>query len=276
MPEAQFLPAAEDITDVFHVNTDSDGKNETSQKARLQDIIDDLNNTDSDATLSIYRQSPLGGKSAMTFLATFPPDKYTMDELQLWLRDNHGSGDYRVQIRSGGRIRANKLLSIEAPQTETTERKPTSEAGEVLNVVMAAMEKQNQMIMTTIQNQSQPSEEDMLRKMVIYKELFGGNGSGNGLAQINETLTMLQTLGIEIGQPKEEDGFANIVDKMTPLATALMNSPEAQQQPNQQQATGGYQPNPKQREQAMFKQAMLKAGINSLLKAAAKNANTAF
>lgn len=235
VPKAQFLAADDDITDVFHVNTENPDDINTSQKSRLQDILDDLNNTDDDVNLSVYRQSPLGGKSSMVFLATFPPDKYTMDELQLWLRDNHGSGDYRVQIRSGGKLRANKLISVEAPQAESNTRRPTSEAGEVLSVVMQAMEKQNAMLASMMNQAPQQTEEDIMRKMVLYKELFSStnNAPGNALTQLTETMGVLNSLGIEVGGQKEpEDSFVNLLEKMTPVFEAAVTSPAATPKPN--------------------------------------------
>lgn len=268
MPKAQLITANDDITDVFDTVIDDDTGKKTSQQARLEDIIEDLNNTDNDATMSVYRQSPLGGKAAMTFLASFAPDKYTMDELQLWLRDNFGSGDYRVQIRSGGRIRANKLISVEAPKVETDIRHPTSEAGEVLNVVMQAIEKQNQMLAAALQT-NQTSEDDLLRRMVTYKQLFSSDSGGNTIGQIRDTLALVEDLRGEV-EPKD-DGFGAVIDKLAPIAEAVAKNPQPQPQPQPQQPKQN--PSPRQGHKSMN---ILHAGLATLLRAAKKGADTGF
>lgn len=272
---AEYLPAVEDdVVDVFEINAQPGEEiPKTEQQRKLEDIISDLNDSsEGDAEIRVYRQSRLGGKSAMTMLEVFPADKYNSTELWQFLRDKYGAGDYRIHVRADGHLKANKLMTIETPvEAAPTEVGVGGEVATALNAVLSTIQEQNRNMMEFIQGQqNNTSEDDILRKMVVYKELFSNGSSGNGLSQINETLTVLQGLGIEIGpNNKEEDGFGSAIEKLAPLATALVQNPQAQQTPPPQ-------PNPKQREDAMLKNLMLKAGLNSLLKAAAKNADAGF
>lgn len=259
---AQFMPA-DDEMDVFEVINQSETGEKTVQQKRLEDVLGELNDDTDDSEIKVYKQSDLGGKSSMSYIASFPVDKYSVSELQEFLRQNYGGGDYRIHVRQGGKVRANKLLSIESPKVAPVPGvSPIGEASNILATVLERMEKQNQMILQLVQGNQQPQQSrmDMLNEMLLFKQLFdNGNSGGNAFQQMRDMMGFLSEMGVTINgqaQEKDEPGFADLLDKFSPVIAAAMSQP-------QQTAR---KPDP------MFAQKMmLKSGLAQLMRAAAKN-----
>lgn len=257
---AEFLPADDET--VFEVMTTGENNVPTSQQKRLEDIINDLNDDSDDAEIRLYRQSPQGGKSALIFLDSFPADKFQGGDLHKYLRDNYGGGDYRIHIRASGKVRANKLITVEAPKVTEHKATPIGEAGSILQTVLERQEKMNQQMLALMQQMSQPqqSRTEMLNEMLLFKQLFDNGGNSNGLSQLRDSIAILGELGVNVGGPQEEkeSGFGDLLEKMTPLLGAAMSQPQQ----------------PQQRRDPMFAQKMmLKTGLQTLLKAASKDSD---
>lgn len=262
---AHFLPSNDD-EDVFEViNYDNQTLQQTSQQKALEDILADLNDETDSAEMRIYRQVS-GGKSAMVFLDSFPVDKYNISDMHKYLRDNYGGGDYRVHVRVNGKVRANKLISIEAPKsTENIRQSPIGEASNILATVLERQERMHQQMleMMSSQNGGAKSTREMLEEMMLFKQLFDNGNSGgqqNGIQQLRDSLAVLSELGVTInGQSEEKEvGFGDLLEKMTPLIGAAMS----QKNP------------PQQKSDPMFAQKMMiKAGLTTLIKAASKKAD---
>lgn len=275
--QAEFLPAPdndEEIVEFYSVDNDGQ-RGETTQKRKLEDIINDLNDETDDVELRVYRQSALGGKASMTFLDAFPPDKFTLSQLQVYLKDKYGGGDYRIHVRAGGHVRANRLISIEAPKDD--KRSNISEAGDILSSVLGEMRRQNERMLELMhsRNNDDDQEEKVLSKMMKYKALFGSetsHQSSGGLGQIKETLELFAMLGINLGGGAEkETGFMDILEKSLPVVLSGM-SQQSRQLPQPQQTQ--YKQNPIQPEDdIMLKEIMIKNGLNQLLVAAQKNSD---
>ena len=273
MAKADYIPldTAEDVD--YEVSS----AHPTTAEVGLNSLLDTLNETSSSATVSIHRQQG-SGKESLQFLESFAPDKYQPDELLMYIRSTYGGGDYRVHVRENGRLRANKHVSIGEPRIVSRETNAESPA---LTMMMQQIEKQNRMIaeLTTRNAAPQESENDFLNKMLVYKQLFdNGPQKSQGIQDILQTVSSLKELGINVGgiqtdAPQKEEGFGDIVEKMSPVLTALLQQP----QQAQQQTPQNYKPNPQPtgNKQNMMN-LKLKMGVATLVKAAAKGSPTDF
>lgn len=259
---AQFLPADDDIADVFEIMQETSEGKKTTAQIKFDDLVADLNDTSDDAELRLYRQTVLGGKASMPFLDSFPVDKFSFSQLQKYIKDTYGGGEYRIHIRANGKLVVNRLMEIEAPTVKELRQSPIGEAGGILATVLERQEKMHQQMLQMMQSQNAaPSRREMLEEMMLFKQLFDRGdttGAANGLAQIRDTLSVLGDLGIEIGGQKEpqEPGFGDLLEKMSPLLMAGISQPQQQQR----------KPDPMSAQKMM-----LKSGIMQLMRAASKN-----
>lgn len=259
---AQFIQAEAEDAEFFEVMTTGPNGQATAQQKAFEDLISELGENPDDAAIHIYRQNT-SGKTTMTLLEVFPVDQFDFVSLWSHVREKYGAGHYRIHVRKSGKLVANKLIEIEQPKvTDKPGVTPIGEASSILATVLERQEKMHQQMLALIQQSQQPqhSRQEMLQEMLMFKQLFdnGGNGGGNAIAQLRDTLTVLGELGINIGGASEEKetGFGDLLEKMTPLLGAAMTQPQQ----------------PQQKRDPMFAQKMmLKNGIGQLMRAAAKN-----
>lgn len=275
MANAQYLPSEEAETGDFEEYQVSNAPI-TSADLATDSLVSALNDVSGSATVSIHRQNG-SGKEALTFLDSFAPDKYSPDDLLLHIKNCYGTGDYRIHVRDNGKLKANKHVSIEAPQKVSRETHGNSDNGELLAIIQR---QQAQIVDALRGNQNQGnSKREFLEEMMMYKQLFSNDGQpqkSQGFNDILQTVNGLKELGINVGgiQTEKEEGFTDILDKMSPMLTALIQNGSNQQAQPQPQ----YKPNPIQPEQQKAKDMnlALKMGLAMLLKAARNNADTAF
>lgn len=259
--------SAEDIEDITFDTMTPEEK--TSQQRKLEQVIGGLNDKTDDAYIAVYKQ--LGtGKESMSLVNKWPIDQFdSVDDMLIYLRDNYGAGQYRVHVRVEGKLKANNLVSVAAPLEKTVDN-----ADGAIGQVLLAMEQQNQRFMqlvNSLQNRG-PSEDEqeekMLRKMMLYKQLFASDApQAGGFKEILGTIEGLKQLGINVGvggsSEEKEDSLVNILEKAAPIVTAALtqNAQNPQVQPK---------PNPQARhpDMNMIKKMQLKAGLGMLIKGA--------
>jgi len=269
--KAVLLPPDERMDEVEYYDVgDEPVEVKTDYEKKLDSLLESMN-SDEEAMMSVYRQRG-SGKESMSFLDSFPADKYTHPEILMFLKNTYGTGDYRVQVRINGRLRINKLLCVEAPikDDDNTGGNSLSGVSELLNTLMA---RQDQLF--SQMNNKVESESDIISKMMLYKELFSGASAPqvNPMSQLTETLGVLEAMGVSIGGGGgEDDGFGSLIDKLTPLITYGMNEqnqptqPQPQPQPQQKRRN-----NPQQSEASkmrMMQNIKIKMGLQYLLTAA--------
>lgn len=280
MAKGQFLPADIDDAEDITFETDTGAGPKTRADSMLEDLLEELNDTSDNVSLRILRQTGTG-KEQMQFVESMAPDKYTADELQEYLRDAYGAGDYRLQVRRNGKIFANRLVSIAAKRNVS--RETTGGDNTALLAVLERMDRQDkamQMMMQQMQNQQQQggnSKKEFLEEMMIYKQLFADNAPKHtgGFGEIMQTVEGLKGLGINVGLPSPEDkeeGFGDMIDKLSPVLMAAFSGNQ-----NAQPQQAPLQANPNERSpemmQKMKEQAQLqklKFGVGQLVNGANK------
>jgi hypothetical protein len=249
----------------------------TAQEQTLEDIISTLNDQTDNASLTVYRQLG-GGKDSMSLVQSWPVDHFkSSEDMLLWLRDNYGGGSYRAQVRVKGKIVANKLMHVEAAISKAVAVAGTGAQTGVEGILAAIMASQEKMLERIFNAKPAVNDEEMetkfLQKMLLYKNLFGGNQSAmaGGIGQLKEAVDVLQTLGVSIGGNNEdkEEGFGSILANAMPLLTAAITANSQQVQPIQQPAPQRQPVQQPTRDPAMnAAELQFKMGINLLLAAA--------
>lgn len=227
MAKAQLI--THEIADDVVFETDVGNNPKTKHEQKLEEILSGLNTATENAYIALYRQNG-SGKESLTFLHKFPADKFEgVEDILEFLAKKHGGGDYRIHVRIGGRLAANNLVSVEAPKNDDPEL-PRG-ADPAINALLAQMEKQNQMIACLYQQMAEQrkpddtSEEKFLQKMLMYKQLFGGdNRNAGGIGQIHEAIGFLKEIGVPVGgiQEEKEEGFSDILKNALPLLTTAI------------------------------------------------------
>ena len=219
-----------DTTEIIFHDEDPRDQHRTDQEEKSEALFDALK-SDPESFITVHRQ-PLGGNNAMEFVGRFDADKYDLGGVLAHIQKVYGGGEYRVKGYAKGKITANKLISIAHPIS------PKSEGGEnnMMQSMLTQMEKMQQQIVNLAQekNTGTNSRADFLQEMVMMKQFFNDNSSkSGGISEILTVVSGLKELGINVGvgQSEENEGFGGMLEKFVPLATAMMNQPQAPAKP---------------------------------------------
>lgn len=256
MARGQFLPNPDNEVEEVTFDVDTGNEPPTSAEASLSDLLETLNDVSDNIEFAIYKQ--LGtGKQSMQFVESLPHDKYSPNDLLMYIRDEYGDGDYRLQVRIKGRLKANKLISIAPKVKKTPLLEKGSENNTVLIAILERMEKQDEKMNALYRELSKPqsSRREFFEEMVLMKNLFSGNESKSSFSEVVSMLNGLKDIGVPVsfGQVEREEGFTDVLKSALPLIAGAMNQP---QQPKPQQNNG---------ENMNFQ---LKLGIQSLIRSA--------
>jgi hypothetical protein len=255
---AEFLPA-----DVVEVEFDDDDKKDDQTDAEKRtDAFADALADDDRAFVNVSRQL-LGGNSPMEFVARYPADKYDIGELLSHLQSTYGPGDYRVMLYAKGKLRQNKMYTIAAPKgmaafghTEGGQGK--GELSQSLEVIMRAIQQQQSAIMELANKRDDPLAN--IERLLQLKALFSDDTPKvNGMSQLKESMEVMKMMGVEFGGSAEkEEGFGDLIEKLTPAIEAAVKMPQT-----------GYKQNPDPRgDKNMFQKMLLQQWLKQLYKAA--------
>ena len=183
---AQYLPAPDE--EIVYSIPEGDDETLTAADKAAEAAVEQLSsNAEKGTIIRIYRQ--LGsGRESMEFVAKYPADKYSIDDLIEKMQIESGGGDYRFMVYNDkGKIAANKLISIAKKQEKANE-----ENSGLYGLLTAMMDKQDNFarVMLAKQNDGNSNRMEMLQEMVIMKNLFStGESSGSSaVAQLKELM----------------------------------------------------------------------------------------
>lgn len=225
MPKADFLPADVSDIEVFTVD-DSQQKHKTDSETKTDALAQALAD-DENAFVSIHLQE--NGREI--FAERIPADKFDYGQIQTYLKEKYGGGDFRVRLYANGKLRQNKLLEI-LKQKEHVSDKTDGMAG-VISQLISRMDRQDQALNAILQNHNnnQNNEMEFLQKMQIYKSLFDNNSQQiDPMAQLQSTMSVLQNMGVQLGgigqtiEHEQEPGFGELIEKFTPLMEVALSS----------------------------------------------------
>lgn len=203
------------------------------------------------AVINVYRQLS-GNNAKMPFLFTVPIDKYTIPELQQYIRDNYGGGDFRIHIRHGRHVVANKLLTIEAPKAAPVQEQPrNNELQPVVDRLMDRIDRMEERISERNNNPApQPAQKD---PMDVMKETISLIGSMQGLfpqqksnareKSLLEQIEEAEKIYERLGRNRNDDGgFGQLMrDGLSPIIQIMQEEARARRE--------GRAPNPSAKSQ---------------------------
>jgi hypothetical protein len=124
----------DDVTTLLFTDDDDPADAEVDA---LEGMISEFSGA-ADTVVNVYRQGE--GKS-LSFLFRTNPGEMTGGEIMERTRDNYGTGNYRVHIRKGPRLVANKPFSVEAKKE--ADPATVQSPGMDITAIMAMMQENN-------------------------------------------------------------------------------------------------------------------------------------
>lgn len=110
------------------------------------------------------------------------------DDIHELIKKKFGNGEFFIQAKIGNRLGKGMVIFVDKDETVKTQTGNNTALESKIDRLIEAM---------TVKNQ--PSEIEMLEKMKMYKELFGGNGGGSNSSLIKEIIQSYKD-GLEIGK----------------------------------------------------------------------------
>jgi hypothetical protein len=274
---AQFLPRDGDIT-VIDTETEPQERTDADEKA---DALINALREDSAAFLNVTRQ--ISPNSPEEFVGRFPADKYDFGQLQAFLQENYGGGDYRVRLYAKGRVKANKLIQIahKLKPSNLPQANPTGDAAQILNVVLQEMRNSQEKMFQTLQQKTE-SRSDLLKDLALFREVLGGNSTPvNPFEAMKPMLEFMTMMGFQPPGAVEphEKGFMDVLEKALPAFLRGMQQQPAPRMVRAQipspEQTPVYKPNPAEPLQSVPEvdpqEQELRQMLTILVKAARKN-----
>lgn len=207
-------------------NSGASYNGKTEHEKKSEELFDSLK-TMPNAYINVHRQ-PNGGNKPMEFVCRVDADKYDIGQLQAFLQENFGGGEYRVMGYAAGKLRANNVLYIASRVQSVQSRQEISPMQSII-VQMAEMQKQilQQLASKPVSGVSEMRRE-ILEDIKSMRDLFGGQSSpSNGIEGILTTVSALKSLGLNVGLPEGggDDNWSSLIEKFMPFATALASRP---------------------------------------------------
>lgn len=193
----------------------------------LDAVLSELGGIDN-ARVGVYRLDKGGG---MQYVATLTPDEVQGEASLLEaIRRDYGGGEYRIHVRDGAGLIANRRVSI-------AERKqqPAPDVG-LAAVLTATLDRFQSQLTQALQVVQRPpvseadAEERVLNRMKTMAEIIGPRGGGGVEAQaLMATLTQGIELGKQMGGAGGDDGSNALMAQTLQTIAAVVI--QGQQQP---------------------------------------------
>lgn len=186
-------------------------------------------------TVRLYRELK-GGKSE--YLSKYTPKEWLATDLD-GVQSTFGPGDYRIRIYDQrSKVRKHKTFSIGAPTIDTLAARvsappaidPVQLANQITQSLAGALAPLLQMVQ---QQQRGPSREDMLRELVVMKQIFAGNDSPrvDPLDLIQKVMSITRDVSPREGETGPYDVFLELTKAFAPVlmqgATRSATAPES-------------------------------------------------
>lgn len=203
---------------------------EEAAESALDGLLAEFSGAD-DVTVNVYRQGE--GKN-LSFLFKTMPEDMTGGDIMERCRDQFGTGDYRMHVREGRRLVANRSFSVEAP-VKPTAPQPTQFGTPEL---MALMTKQNENMQAMFANtmtaiatmfsgasQNQPAvnpvemQNSIIQGIQTMKQLAEPSEQGPGpVEMLVKGLELAREIAPKTGETNTNDIFLKALEAFPALA----------------------------------------------------------
>ncbi len=218
---------------------------EEAAESALDGILADFSGAD-DVSVNVYRQGE--GKNISFLFKTMPEDMNGGDIMER-CRDQFGTGDYRLHVRKGPRILANRSFSVEAPKDVAPTISQPQQFGTA--ELMAIMARQNENTQTMFANmmtamatmfqgahQNQPAinpvemQNSILQGVMAMKQMAEPESkSPDAVTMLIKGMELAGSMAPKSGDTNMNDIFLKAVEAFPALAQATKASAPAQMVP---------------------------------------------
>lgn len=242
----------DDATTLIYTDDDK----ESAEVDALEGMISEFSGY-ADSVVNVYRQGE--GKS-LSFLFRTNPGEMTGGEIMERCRDNYGTGDYRVHIRQGPGLVANKPFSVEAKK-ETTENerdRRDDNNTQMLAFITAQMNNQQQMFAETMRamaeafkgNQSSAPQFDpvaaqasLMQQLISLKQLSEPKDESKGAIEMFiQGITLAKDLAPKDGETNTADILLKGLEYFAPTIAEATKQAQLRGANTEQQKPGFSQP----------------------------------
>ena len=218
MPETEVIDTEEEL--------------EIAAETALDGLLAEFSGADADV-VNVYRQGE--GKN-ISFLFKTMPEEMSGGDIMERCRDQFGTGDYRLHVRKGARILANRSFSVEAPTKPETPQQPQQFG---ITELMAMMTKQNENMQSMFANtltaiatmtagaaKNQPAvdpiamQTSMLQGLVTMKDLAGDDKGPGPVEMLIKGLELAKDMSPKTGETNTNDIFLKALEAFPALAQA--------------------------------------------------------
>lgn len=209
-------------------------EDEDQQLDALEGMISEFAGA-ADAVVNVYRQGE--GKN-MSFLFRTNPGEMTGGEIMERCRDRFGTGDYRIHIRKGPRLVANKPFSVEAEKEDVKEEAKSNGLDMLAFITM--MQENNKQTMTMFteamkafagsQNNAPTfdpvaAQASLMQQLAALKQMSEPKDqSKDAVAMLIQGLTLAKELGPKDGDTNSSD---ILLEGIRQFAPALVQGAQA-------------------------------------------------
>lgn len=262
----------------------------TRAENALEGLLDEFSGS-GDAIVNVYRQ--ISGANNIAFLFKTTPTEMRGGEIMEKLRDEYGSGDYRVHIRADNRIVGNKGFSVERAEKPEPVA-PRDNSSDMMAMVLAQMNNQQTLMVEAIrafgeaQKAHQPPapvdpvamQAGMINALVALKGLATDNGDPQRKDPV-EMLIQGITLAREL-QPRDTETNSNdlLLEGIKHFGPVIAQASHSGMIPGMPRPSGAPQlgpppaegqPSPEQK--VLFEKQLLKTQLGFLVKNAMEGRN---
>ncbi|HJW55862.1 MAG TPA: hypothetical protein VJ577_11360 [Burkholderiaceae bacterium] len=196
---------------------------------------------DADASVCIYRQGP-GGYRDVMYLTECLPAEFSLSRLQ----EEFEGGAFRIHVRSGGRLIANKAVKV-APKVNA--RRAAPDPG------LAAVQAQIAGLVQVVERLAQPRENpqqsrmEWLKELQMMREIFSGGQAAprqsDPIELLGKMLALQKDLGGLVGAASgdSEPGTMTVLMKAMETFAPVLQQAAASKTPD----LAGYHANPAMR-----------------------------
>lgn len=206
------MPVKKTVTETVETPEDEhiiDEFDDDSEETALDGLLSEFMGADN-VVVNVYRQED--GKN-LSFVFKTHPEEMTGGDIMERCQLKFGTGDYRMHVREGRRLVANRAFSVVAPKDDSPKEERPDTFG--TSELMALMTKQNEQMQTL-----------MLGTMTALANAFANKGASqptvDPIAMQNSVIQGIATMKeLADGNSKKEPGAVEMLIKGVELSQSL-------------------------------------------------------
>jgi len=205
---------------------------EEAEESALDGLLSEFQGAEN-VSVNVYRQ---GDGKNMSFLFKTTPEEMTGGDIMERCRDKFGTGDYRMHVRQGRRIVANKPYSVEAPKEPAEIIAPQNNNSDIIALIQSQNTQMATLFQSTMQamaeaikgsHAAQPAvdpvamQQSMIQGIAAMKQIADGDKKEPGAVEmLVKGIELAKDLAPKTGETNTMDILSKGLDMFPMLAKA--------------------------------------------------------